>query len=84
MVAGELVVDPGLAAAALAEGANPLTAREREVLAGAREHGTVAELAGALHLSAGTTRNHLSTIMGKLGARSRIDAIRVAEEKGWL
>jgi two-component system, NarL family, response regulator DesR len=84
VVAGELVVDPGLAAAALAEGANPLTPREREVLAGAREHGTVAELAGALHLSAGTTRNHLSAIMGKLGARSRIDAIRVAEEKGWL
>ena len=54
MVAGERVVDAGLAAAALAEGENPLTAREREVLAGAREHGTVAELAGALHLSAGT------------------------------
>ena len=84
VVAGERVVDAGLAAAALAEGDNPLTAREREVLAGAREHGTVAELAGALHLSAGTTRNHLSAIMGKLGARSRIDAIRVAEEKGWL
>ena len=82
--AGERVVDAGLAAAALAEGDNPLTPREREVLAGAREHGTVAELAGALHLSAGTTRNHLSAIMGKLGARSRIDAIRVAEEKGWL
>ena len=83
-VAGERVVDAGLAAAALAEGDNPLTPREQEVLAGAREHGTVAELAGALHLSAGTTRNHLSAIMQKLGARSRIDAIRVAEEKGWL
>ena len=68
----------------LSEGDNPLTAREREVLAGARVHGTVAELAGSLHLSAGTTRNHLSAIMQKLGARSRIDAIRVAEEKGWL
>ena len=63
---------------------SPLTAREHEVLAAAREHGTVAELAGALHLSPGTTRNHLSAIMGKLGARSRIEAIRVAEEKGWL
>ena len=84
VVAGERVVDPGLAAAALAEGDNPLTPREREVLAGAREHGTVAELAGALHLSAGTTRNHLSAIMQKLGAPSRIDAIRAAEEKGWL
>ncbi len=84
VVAGERVVDTGLAAAALAEGDNPLTPREREVLAGAREHGTVAELARALHLSAGTTRNHLSAIMQKLGAPSRIDAIRVAEEKGWL
>jgi two-component system, NarL family, response regulator DesR len=84
VVAGERVVDSGLAAAALAECDNPLTPREREVLAGAREHGTVVELARALHLSAGTTRNHLSAIMQKLGAPSRIDAIRVAEEKGWL
>ena len=82
--AGERVVDPGLAAAALSQGENPLTAREREVLAKARSHGTVAELAAALHLSPGTTRNHLSTVMQKLGARSRIEAIRLAEERGWL
>lgn len=82
--AGERIVDPGLAAAALSEGDSPLTPREREVLLGAREHGTVAELADALHLSHGTTRNHLSSIMQKLDARSRIEAIRVAEEKGWL
>jgi two-component system, NarL family, response regulator DesR len=84
VVAGERIVDPGLAAAALSEGDNPLTARELEVLDAARRHGTVAELAGALHLSPGTTRNHLSAIMGKLDAHSRIEAIRVAEEKGWL
>jgi two-component system, NarL family, response regulator DesR len=83
-VAGERVVDPGLAAAALSQGENPLTAREQEVLAEARRHGTVAELAAALHLSPGTTRNHLSAIMQKLDARSRIEAIRVAEERGWL
>lgn len=83
-VAGERIVDPGLAAAALSAGENPLTAREREVLAAARTEGTVAELAAALHLSHGTVRNHLSTIMGKLGAGSRIEAIRVAEERGWL
>jgi two-component system, NarL family, response regulator DesR len=82
--AGERVVDPGLAAAALSQGENPLTAREREVLAAARRHGTVAELAAALHLSAGTTRNHLSAIMQKLDVHSRIEAIRVAEERGWL
>jgi two-component system response regulator DesR len=84
VVAGERIVDPGLAAAALVEGESPLTAREHEVLDAARRHGTVAELAAALHLSPGTTRNHLSAIMGKLGAHSRIEAIRVAEERGWL
>jgi len=83
-MAGERVVDPGLAAAALSDGDSPLTAREQEVLAAAREHGTVAQVAAALHLSPGTTRNHLSTIMRKLGASSRIEALRVAEEKGWL
>jgi two-component system response regulator DesR len=83
-VAGRRVVDPGLAAAALSQGENPLTPREREVLDAARSHGTVAELAAALYLSPGTTRNHLSTIMQKLDAHSRIEAIRVAEERGWL
>ena len=82
--AGQRVVDPGLAAAALSLGENPLTAREREVLEQAREHGTIAELAAALYLSPGTTRNHLSAIMQKLDAHSRIEAIRVAEERGWL
>ena len=82
--AGQRVVDPGLAAAALGQGENPLTAREREVLESARRYGTVAELAAALHLSPGTTGNHLSAIMQKLDAHSRIEAIRVAEERGWL
>ena len=83
-MAGERIVDPGLAAAALSEGSSPLTAREQEVLAASRAHATVVQLANALHLSPGTTRNHLSTIMGKLGAGSRAEASRVAEEKGWL
>jgi len=81
---GQRVVDPGLAAAALSQGENPLTTREQEVLEQARRHGTVAELAAALYLSPGTTRNHLSAIMQKLDAHSRIEAIRVAEERGWL
>jgi two-component system, NarL family, response regulator DesR len=83
-IAGERVVDPGLAAAALSEGPNPLSAREREVLEAARRHATVAELADALALSPGTTRNYLSSIMQKLDAANRHEAIRVAEEKGWL
>jgi two-component system response regulator DesR len=83
-MAGERIVDPGLAAAALSEGPSPLTRREQEVLLASREHATVAQVALALHLSPGTTRNHLSAIMGKLGAHSRIEAMRIAEEKGWL
>jgi two-component system response regulator DesR len=83
-MAGERIVDPGLAAAALSEGDSPLTAREQEVLTMSREHATVAQVAAALNLSHGTTRNHLSAIMGKLGASSRIEALRRAEEKGWL
>jgi ABC-2 type transport system ATP-binding protein len=60
-MSGERVVDPGLAAAALSQGESPLTTREHEVLAAAREHATVAELATALYLSPGTLRNHLSS-----------------------
>lgn len=81
---GERVVDPVLAAAALADGASPLTAREAEVLAAARSHGTISELAAGLHLSPGTVRNHLSAAIQKLSARNRAEAIQVAERKGWL
>jgi two-component system, NarL family, response regulator DesR len=83
-VAGERVVDPGLAAAALSQGESPLTPREHEVLLASRQHTTVAELANALYLSPGTVRNHLSSAMQKLDARNRVEAVRVAEEKGWL
>jgi two-component system response regulator DesR len=83
-VAGERIVDPGLAAAALSQGQSPLTAREHEVLAASRDHATVAELAAALYLSPGTVRNHLSSVMQKLDARNRREAVRVAEERGWL
>jgi two-component system response regulator DesR len=83
-VAGERVVDPGLAAAALSQGESPLTPREHEVLAASRSHATVAELAAALYLSPGTVRNHLSSIMQKLDARNRGEAARMAEEQGWL
>jgi two-component system response regulator DesR len=81
---GERVVDPGLAAAALSQGESPLTPREHEVLAASRQHATVADLARALYLSPGTVRNHLSSVMQKLDARNRGEAVRVAEERGWL
>jgi len=83
-VTGERVRDPELAVAALSSGENPLTPREREVLGRARNGGTIAEIAGDLHLSPGTTRNHLSAVMQKLGAATRQDAIRTAEDQGWL
>lgn len=82
--AGERVVDPGLAAAALSEGESPLTAREHEVLTASRQYPTVADIAGALYLSPGTVRNHLSSAMQKLGAPNRAEALRMAEEKGWV
>ncbi|WP_405821830.1 response regulator transcription factor [Streptomyces sp. NBC_01390] len=84
VLAGERVIDPTLAAAALADGANPLTDREREVLRAAADGATNAELAKILHLSQGTVRNYLSTAIQKLTARNRTEAVRIAREKGWL
>ncbi|MFE9635494.1 DNA-binding response regulator [Streptomyces sp. NPDC006463] len=84
VLAGERVIDPTLAAAALAEGANPLTDREREVLRAAESGATNAEVAARLHLSQGTVRNYLSTAIQKLAARNRAEAVRTAREKGWL
>ncbi|MCK7624137.1 response regulator transcription factor [Streptomyces sp. RS10V-4] len=81
---GERVIDPVLAAAALAEGANPLTDREREVLRAAADGSTNAEIAGRLHLSQGTVRNYLSLAIQKTAARNRAEAVRTARDKGWL
>jgi two-component system response regulator DesR len=81
---GERVVDPALAAAALSEGDNPLTDREREVLAASKGGATIEDVAGGLYLSEGTVRNYLSTAIKKLGARNRVEAARLAEKKGWL
>jgi len=81
---GLRVVDPALAADSLAQGDSPLTERETDVLAVARAGGSIADIAGSLHLSEGTVRNHLSSAIGKTGARNRADAVRVADENGWL
>lgn len=81
---GERVIDPVLAAAALAEGADPLTARERDVLRTAADGALNAEIARRLHLSEGTVRNYLSTAIQKTGARNRAEAVRIARERGWL
>jgi two-component system response regulator DesR len=84
VAAGGRVVDPALALDALTEGSNPLSGREREVLATSLEVATIAEMAQRLSLSEGTVRNHLSAAIQKVGARNRAEAARMAQEKGWL
>ena len=84
VVAGERVVDPVLAAATIASGTSPLTARERDVLVAARPGATVAEIARMLLLSEGTVRNYLSAAIAKTGTRNRVEAVRTADEQGWL
>ena len=81
---GERVVDPTLAMSALSEGGNPLTERERDVLAAAAHGASIAEIASSLALSEGTVRNYLSVAIQKLGAHNRVEAARIAEAKGWL
>jgi two-component system response regulator DesR len=83
-VQGKRTVDPTLAVTALSEGGNPLTEREREVLAASRDVATITEIAGRLFLSEGTVRNHLSAAIQKLEAHNRAEAARIAEQKGWL
>jgi two-component system response regulator DesR len=84
VMAGERVVDPTLAASTLAAGESPLTARERDVLTVARSSATVAEIAAKLYLSEGTVRNYLSAAIAKTSARNRLEAVRIADERGWL
>jgi two-component system response regulator DesR len=81
---GEKVIDAQLAHAALSEGSSPLTPRERDVLAMSVRGASVEEVARSLHLTNGTVRNHLSIAIQKLNAHNRVEAARIAEEKGWL
>lgn len=81
---GLRVVDPELAVESLSLGESPLTGRERDVLTAAADGGTVAEIARKMYLSEGTVRNHLSAAIGKTGARTRADAVRIATDRGWL
>jgi len=81
---GLRVVDPVLAADSLVAGDSPLTARESDVLRAARDGASVAAIARALFLSEGTVRNHLSGAIGKTGTSNRAEAVRVADQLGWL
>lgn len=81
--AGGKVIAPELALDAW-EAQDPLTERERQVLRLAGEGQTSAEIAATLHLSEGTVRNYLSEVIGKLGVGNRIEAWRLARQRGWL
>lgn len=81
---GERVVDPTLATSALTVGNNPLTPRERELLAQAAGGASIADIAAALFLTEGTVRNYLSVAMQKVGAQNRVEAAKIAEQNGWL
>jgi two-component system response regulator DesR len=80
---GLRAVDPELAAAAWDE-PDPLTDRERQVLRLAGEGMSSTRIASELHLSEGTVRNYLSEAISKLGAENRVEAARIARQKGWL
>lgn len=82
--AGLRVVDPDLAVASLTVGSSPLTDQEARVLVLAADGGTAAQIAREAHLSEGTVRNYLSSAMGKSGARTRAEAVRIAQDNGWL
>ena len=81
--AGARAIDPTLALEAWSE-ADPLTDRERQVLRFASEGQSSNEIASSLNLSEGTIRNYLSEAIAKLGANNRVEAARIAREKGWL
>jgi two-component system response regulator DesR len=83
-IAGERIIDPELALAALSYGNNPLTERERAVLAATIHGARITQIASSLGLSEGTVRNYLSTAIQTIGARNRIEAAHIAEQKGWL
>jgi two-component system, NarL family, response regulator DesR len=81
--AGGRVIDPALAVQAFSD-ADPLGDRERQVLRLAGEGAAAGDIAKELGLSAGTVRNYLSESIGKLGVTNRIEAYRLARQKGWL
>jgi two-component system response regulator DesR len=81
---GQRVIDPELVAAALETGSSPLTDRETDVLRAAGSGISTDEIATQLSLAPATVRNYLSNAISKVGARNRIDAIRIARNAGWL
>jgi two-component system, NarL family, response regulator DesR len=81
---GKKALDPEIAFSTLASQVSPLTPREVDVLRLAAQGEPAVEIAGRLFLSVGTVHNYMSKVIGKTGARNRVDAIRIAECAGWL
>lgn len=83
VMAGHREVSPELIFGSL-HNENPLTAREIDILKLAAQGGSAADIAKSMHLSYGTVRNYISEIINKLEAKNRMEAVRIAEEKGWI
>ncbi|MFS0733799.1 response regulator transcription factor [Microbacterium sp. 1P10UB] len=84
VAAGRRYVDPEIAADALSDERSPLTERELDVLRTGEQGATIAQIAASLHLSPGTVRNHVSSVLGKLGVQTRQQATIMARERGWI
>ncbi|MDO5512218.1 response regulator transcription factor [Corynebacterium sp.] len=82
--AGRRHLDPELAALTISAGESPLSEREAELLELAGQGGSIEDIASAVHLAAGTTRNYLSSAMAKVGAQNRFEAYTRARERGWI
>ena len=83
VIMGKRVIDPELAFAAIGE-IDPLNDKERQALRLASEGKTTSDIAKVLFIAEGTVRNYLSEAISKLNASNRIDAARIAKQKGWL
>jgi two-component system response regulator DesR len=83
VMAGHREVSPELIFGSL-HNENPLTTREIDILKLAAQGGSAADIAKSMHLSYGTVRNYISEIINKLEAKNRMEAVRIAEEKGWI
>ncbi|WP_395571885.1 LuxR C-terminal-related transcriptional regulator [Streptomyces sp. BK79] len=81
---GERFLDERLAVALMDASRTPLTARELSVVSHAAQGASIAEIAGVLHLSRGTVRNYMASAIRKVGARNRVDAIRIVQNAGWM
>jgi two-component system response regulator DesR len=84
VLAGQIVVNPQMATQALAASPNPLSERERQVLAGSAGGATITDIAAQMHLSPSTVRNYLSSAITKTASRNRAEAYSIARDQGWL